>query len=131
MSLTLLAMGISVSAAQARPFELPAGAVTQQASQSPERQPAQVHNMSLLAGTATTAPARGAVDTRGWTESLLSSDSSKAAAYAAAHPQQPVVSSGNSVNWTAVGVGATISVILIGALGVGMFRTRLRRPAAA
>jgi hypothetical protein len=108
LSLALLVAGMSVSVAQAKPFEPSRG----------------VHPHVVSART------RAAVDTQGWTAALLSSDSSKAAKYAAAQASTPA-SSGSSTNWTAVGVWATIVVILIGALGVGMFRTRPRRPAAA
>ena len=154
LSLALLAAGMSVSVAQAKPFEPPRGVqphvVSAQIRAAVDTQgwtaallssdsskaawlaahpSATAPKLYLLAGTATQATApRGQVDTQDWTSALLSSDSSKAARYAAA---QTPPSSGSGPNWTAVLVWGTISVILIGALAVGGFRTRPRRPAAA
>jgi hypothetical protein len=66
------------------------------------------------------------VDTRDWTASLLSSDSSKADTAA------PVsTSNGDGVNWAAVGIGSAIVALLMGGAAAIVLLARPRRPAAA
>jgi uncharacterized protein YfiM (DUF2279 family) len=100
LSVAVLALGLAAPAAQAQPMNLRAGVQA--------------------------APHRAtAVDTRDWTPALMSSDSSKAATAA------PVsASNGDGVNWSAVGIGSAIVVLLVGAAATGL-RARPRRAAAA
>ena len=87
---------------------------------------AQAHPMNLLAGVQTSPHRATAVDTRDWTASLLSSDSSKASTAA------PVsASNGDGVNWAAVGIGSAIVVLLMGGAAATGLRARPRRAAAA
>jgi hypothetical protein len=87
---------------------------------------AQAHPMNLLAGVQAAPHRATAVDTRDWTASLLSSDSSKAAT------ATPVsTSNGGGVNWAAVGIGSAIVVLLVGGAAATGVRARPRRAAAA
>jgi hypothetical protein len=139
ISVAVVALGLMVQAAQARPFGIAPGGAAARAS-APSQQ-ASARGLNLLAGVAATPAAshRPSGDTRDWTESLLSSDSSQASTSAAGASAMPTVlhqavvtasgtaSVSRGVYWISVLGGAAI-IALIGGLIVAMSRQQPQRP---